>query len=93
VGDTALRLELTRLGIDTFSPATRFHAEESVLEAIRHRLEWAERQKLIRSFTCEPSTDPPVHVVVIDWWDPIDQPVHFTRAHDHRGTGSAWGDQ
>jgi hypothetical protein len=93
VGDTAGRFKLTRLGIDIFKPATtRFHAEESVLGTIRQRLEWAERQRLIRSFTCDPSTPSPT-VVTIEWWDPIDEPVQFTRAHDHRGTGSAWGDE
>jgi hypothetical protein len=91
VGDTADRSELRGYVIGTFpdSPTTRFNAEQSALEPIRHRLKWAARQRLIRSFTCEASFVAPFHLVVIQWWDPIDEPVKFTRAHVQRGTGSA----
>jgi hypothetical protein len=60
-----------------------------VFTAIQHRLEWAARQKLIRAFRCEPSPEALVHRVTIEWWDPIDEPVLFSRAHDQRGTASA----
>lgn len=68
---------------------TMFLADESVLPTIKLKLEWAERRKLIRRFTCTPTEDDAVHAVTIDWWDPIDEPTGYVRAHDKNGTASA----
>ena len=67
---------------------TEFLADESLVVAITSKLAWAERRKLIRRFTCTPTADR-LHAVTIDWWDPIDEPLGFVRAHDKSGTGSA----
>ena len=71
-------------------PMTEFLADQSVLPTIKLKLAWAERRKLIRRFTCTPTADGAVHTVTIHWWDPIDEPLGFVRAHDKSGTGSAW---
>ena len=68
---------------------SEFLADQSVLATIKQKLEWAERRKLIRRFTCTPTADGAVHAVTIHWWDPIDEPSGFVRAHDKNGTGSA----
>lgn len=68
---------------------TEFDADPALVPTIQRKLEWAVREKLIRSFSCRPRSESGVHSVGIDWWDPIDEPVAFMRAHDKRGTRSA----
>jgi hypothetical protein len=67
---------------------TNFVADAAAFAAIKVRLEWAARQKLIRQFTCTPLSLDAAHAITIDWWDPVEHPRAFTRAHDKRGTGS-----
>jgi hypothetical protein len=68
---------------------TEFDADIEIVPTIRRKLEWAAREKLIRSFSCRSLSGEGDHLVSIEWWDPIDEPVMFSRAHDKRGTRSA----
>jgi hypothetical protein len=68
---------------------TEFDIDHETAPAIRRKLEWASREKLIRSFSCRPLAGEGDQLVSIEWWDPIDEPVMFSRAHDKRGTRSA----
>ena len=67
---------------------TNFVVEPAVVAAIKDKLEWAARQKLIRHFTCTPSAQSAAHSITIEWWDPVDDPRLFARSHDKHGTGS-----
>jgi len=67
---------------------TKFVADATAFATIKDRLEWAARQKLIRQFTCTPRSLDAAHTITIEWWDPVDHPRAFSRAHDKHGTGS-----
>ncbi len=68
---------------------TTFSADTRTLPKVKNKLQWAARHKLIRGFTCTATPDPDAEIVTIEWWDQIDQPVYFSRAHDKGGTASA----